>query len=762
RKVQTTVVQMPWGPETVEYEIIGDFAVVEGDIIIGRADDIGYKANIQLGRRWTSSTVRYAIDSSIPEGDVRYQRILNAVAHYEERTPLDFIEIENPCTYPSDNCSTDYVLIRHWDQSFGQSATPGGAGTAGMLGGQQVINLGSGFSQGGIIHELGHAVGLFHEQSRAGRDSFVFYSPDCTADDKEGNFAKKTGDSEFGDYDFESIMHYDSSDFKVPDSERLSPPCNGGWPLVRIAGDCPTNICQDLDNDGWREFINAQNNGLSAGDVNALWGMYGDPLTADESNDRFGRALAAADFDRDGFLDLAVGTPYEDVEDNTISNAGAVQLYKGTGEGFQPWKLFTQSDLGALEEANDYFGWSLAAGDFNDDSFPDLAIGARGEEIASGTTFAGAVYLLKGSSSGPQYWRTITQSTLGAANEQNDELGYAVVAADFNGDNIDDLAMGAPGEAQGSGPSAGHVYLMLGSQTTNGLSYWHGVHQESLQEIPNAPPGSIIPAPAKLGTHQAGDRFGENLAAGDMNSDGEDDLAVAAPCDDEVATCAGGVYVFRGTASGMKGWARLGQGSLGSDEPYDRFGYSLAIGDLDVDYDRDLIVGVPYENIESGDTTLTDAGWVYTFRTEPTQLVPWEGFGQNGLSDNAAFDYFGYSIAISQNDGFNNMSVSASGEAWNAGPTAGAVLRFYTSGQGPTTDETIREASLDLEEASDRFGEVVLEVYDQTETWTFVSATGEDASTGAVYVYRTPLPTMPSIAEPYQVLRQSTEASHDE
>jgi hypothetical protein len=97
---------------------------------------------------------------------------------------------------------------------------------------------------------------------------------------------------------------------------------------------------------------------------NQLWRQGSDEiLETEEVYDRFGYALAPGDFDDDGYADLAVGVPYEDIE--TTADAGLVHIIQGsqndlTSTGNQIWYQGYEGVLGNVEEW-DRFGWSLAA-----------------------------------------------------------------------------------------------------------------------------------------------------------------------------------------------------------------------------------------------------------------------------------------------------------------------------------------------------------------------------------------------------------------
>lgn len=122
--------------------------------------------------------------------------------------------------------------------------------------------------------------------------------------------------------------------------------------------------------------------------------------------------------------------------------------------------MFTQ--VGGTVESGDNFGFALAAGDFDNGGFADLAAGAPGETVG-GDFQAGAVSVLYGSAGGLTTSGGQLFTQVGGADEAGDQFGSQLAAGDLNDDGLAELAAAAPSEDVGTIPEAGAVSVLPGS-----------------------------------------------------------------------------------------------------------------------------------------------------------------------------------------------------------------------------------------------------------------------------------------------------------
>lgn len=347
--------------------------------------------------------------------------------------------------------------------------------------------------------------------------------------------------------------------------------------LIDAAGDLErfgsALVAADFNGDGFADLAISSPAEGGPGETGAVHILYGsaDGLLV-EGNQFFkrgsGESLAAGDFDNDGFADLVIGSPTEEVSGEDA--AGLVRVLFGSAEGVtnedrQTWSQDSPG-IGDIAETSDQFGSSLAVGDFNDDGFDDLAIGTPRETIAPNTN-CGRVLVLYGSAVGlrvvgAQSWLQDTPGVLDKQ-ESSDFFGWSLVAADFNGDGFDDLAIGVPGEKVSREPGAGAVAVLYGSDerlTADGDELWH-------QDKGNV-----------LDKCELNDRFGIGVAAGDFNGDGNADLAVSVAFEDVGGVAdAGAVAVLYGAPEGLDDldnqlWHQNKSGIQDECETNDQFG----------------------------------------------------------------------------------------------------------------------------------------------------------------------------------------------
>jgi hypothetical protein len=203
---------------------------------------------------WTNATVPYQIDPNIP----RQSRIIDAIEHWEANTPIRFIEL-------NDTNREDYsnYIAFAFNQNFPDSTNPICASRVGMVGGEQKVYVPNWCQTGSIIHEIGHLIGLWHEQTRCDRNEYIEihlenvhpltrhnWENKCFDDP---NLEKQNPDSPvgFGEYDYCSIEHYG----------RFGGSINGEPVLIPKK---PVVGCDDI----------GQRNGLSQKDIAGVNSIY--------------------------------------------------------------------------------------------------------------------------------------------------------------------------------------------------------------------------------------------------------------------------------------------------------------------------------------------------------------------------------------------------------------------------------------------------------------------------------------------------------
>ena len=307
--------------------------------------------------------------------------------------------------------------------------------------------------------------------------------------------------------------------------------------------------------DGGAEFgrsyvVYGTNNPPVAISLASLGATEGFTLNGIDTGDLSGTAVSAAgDFNGDGFDDVLVSAELGDPNNN--AQAGETYLVYGSASPT------TSLDLSSLNGTNgfvlngiaadDRSGSSVStAGDFNGDGKSDIIIGAP-QADPNGQTLAGEAYVVFGNNTNTA--SSFDLSTLNGINgftipglRTGDFTGISVsYAGDINGDGKDDIIIGAHTADLGTATNTneGKAYVIFGTNAPLGANFdlasLNGTNGFAL----NGPGGALF------GNNNAGRAVS---AAGDLNSDGIDDLIVGEPNGDSFA---GKSYVVFGSTSGF-------------------------------------------------------------------------------------------------------------------------------------------------------------------------------------------------------------------
>ncbi|MFJ8081833.1 VCBS repeat-containing protein [Streptomyces sp. NPDC096205] len=425
----------------------------------------------------------------------------------------------------------------------------------------------------------------------------------------------------------------------------------------------------DVGFSAWGAYVNGK---ARAGQFVVLYGTTGGVSSAKrsvisqnstgtpdaaEAGDTFGSEHAYADFNKDGYDDVAVSAPWEDVNGN--ADSGTVTVLWGSASGITGRGVLVPNPA---PSANDQWGKNLAAGDFDGDGRADLAVGntsnvvqvyrggitatgtaGRGRSsfkapIRSGGTARGPINLTAGDVNGDKrtdlivdgyettsdygwnhnYYVPGTSTGLNVAAAKSLRPGTITGIGDINGDGFGDIVSGwdadtrepdgTPVPYSGKG---GKVWITYGSASGPGTVT--GITQDSAG-VPDAGENT--------------DGFGFELDLGDINGDGFQDLAISSAGEsagDDADT--GAVTVLYGSRSGLRTtgaqlFTQNTAGVPGENEDKDYFGYDVKLDDLTGDGRADLIVGSA-ENAGDGTVTFLRSGGAKITTTGARVVTPY-------------------------------------------------------------------------------------------------------------------------------------------
>lgn len=222
------------------------------------------------------------------------------------------------------------------------------------------------------------------------------------------------------------------------------------------------------------------------------------------------QGVLVADLNGDGFGDLIAGAP-------KYGSEGSVYVVFGSEDMSGGFSAASGADLvvRGSKAAGSNLSGALAAGDINGDGIADLLMGAPDTDVGSENN-NGAVIVIYGTESlsgeidlatdSPDVWITAGEG---------DSLGQSIQVADVNGDEIQDLILGAPDadpdpDELGSRSQAGVVHVIYGSA---GLS--------ASIDLNSTPADITVSGNNENGRSSS---IGERMAVGDVNGDGYSDF----------------------------------------------------------------------------------------------------------------------------------------------------------------------------------------------------------------------------------------------
>ncbi|MCK4589631.1 MAG: FG-GAP repeat protein [Nanoarchaeota archaeon] len=381
--------------------------------------------------------------------------------------------------------------------------------------------------------------------------------------------------------------------------------------------------------------------GITAGAVNASinYSYY-----EEENGSKLGIAMVSADLNQDNLTDYIISAPLWNNGDGKV-----YAIYRPLVDGSHNISMIANVTWNG-STTNESLGYSMAVGDVDNNTYPDLLIGARWlDDPFIGFNEVGGAFLIYnyGNMSG-DFIVNETSNVTFYGGASNDEAGYSVAIGDLDGDLDDDVVIGAPGVA-----GNGKIYINFGPIASNN-NYNLVLSQTEYSTL-------------------SGYRLGSELVVDDINNDGIDDILVGAEFGNRIYLLLGPIPV--GVPLDIDATANMTlnistAGRVGRK-------HSFSTGDVNNDGYKDILIGAPFDNLSGG----TNTGRVFLVYGNSTMN------GTVNLNDTypqwtaeGIDDLFGYSVELydANGDGYDDVFIGAPYRDEGVTDT-GKVYLFYAN-----------------------------------------------------------------------------------
>ena len=434
---------------------------------------------------------------------------------------------------------------------------------------------------------------------------------------------------------------------------------------IAPASAAAAKYADDFNGDGHRDYAvfsyGTESDSSKGGGVLVTFGTANGPGTktqfidqasagvpgADETDDFFGEVRTAADFNKDGYGDLAVTANGEDV--GSARDNGTVTVLWGGKKGLSGGTTVpNKGPKGASGAAADF-----ATGDFNGDAKPDLAL------VRDGKTY---VYRGAIAKSGVKGSVTVLDKT------DSPFYSTALISGKVNKDGKTDLVV--IGDVVTDTALASDAWFISGGKT-------------------KLYPGKTLRIESVKANGGQAERGGDGVI-NDFDKDGYGDIAIGTPIHDKVK---GRVTVWYGASAGPSKSARFTQSTSGiadTPESYDAFGDAITSGDVNGDGYRDLAIAAPGEGLNGK----AEAGGVHVLYGTKSGLT---AKGSQFLTRNTAGvpgdlttgEYFGHTIRLRDTNRDGKADLYVIGEAGSV-VLRGSSKGVTTTGATAVDGDTVR------------------------------------------------------------------------